>query len=146
VFLVTASFLKSLFLLAVVHYWRNKAKESKEKAKEVELNGKEEGKERRLLTMANLIYLGFIKTALYLSTIILISGGEGLDISITSISTLAFLCWLFFSSSDNPMAKTVLKGRTYSSNPLKTSLLFLLVLIAVAIQPQQYIFSFQLHL
>lgn len=91
------------------------------------------------------MYPGMARAGTYLSLIILVSGGRSTDMPIVVVCTLIFICWLHFCSNDSTLAKTVKKGRSYSSSPIKVCLLYLLVLIAVALQPQQYSFAFELH-
>ena len=65
--------------------------------------------------------------------------------SIVAVSILGFIFWLFMYAKGNDVAQRVEKGRNYSKNPLKMGLLYVLVILAVGLQPQEYSFAFGLH-
>jgi hypothetical protein len=77
--------------------------------------------------------------------VMLISGGRYLSLSIVSATTLVFICWLSIYASDNRIAKTIWRGRNYSTNPIKLSLLYFITITAVGLQPEEYTFAFELH-
>jgi hypothetical protein len=125
VLIIVTSILKCLLLSGLVCYCHEKAKSDKiDKPK--------------ILSFTTLIYPGLIKSGTFLSMVILISAQQRLNLAIVSICTLLFIFWLCWCSRENPVAKTVEKGRTFSPNPIKMGLLYLLVLIASALQPITY--------
>lgn len=88
-----------------------------------------------------MMYPGLVKACTYLSFIVLVSGGRYLSTSIVVSCTLVFIFWLHLCSNDNQVAKTIRKGRNFSSNSIKISLLYLLTLTAIILQPH-YLFAF----
>ena len=82
-----------------------------------------------------MIYPGLIRAGTYLSALILISGGRYLGMSLVAGSILLFIFWLHQCSTDNKVAKSIRKGKNFSTNPIKMSILFILTIIAIALQP-----------
>ena len=91
-----------------------------------------------------MIYPGLIRAGTYLSIVILISGGRYLSMSVVVGCILTFVFWLHQCSNDNKVAKTIRKGRNFSSNPIKMSILYIMAMVAIALQPS-YFFAFELH-
>ena len=91
-----------------------------------------------------MIYPGLIRAGTYLSVVTLISGGRYLSMSVVVGCILTFVFWLYQCSKDNRVAKTIRKGRNFSSNPIKMSILYIMAMVAMALQPS-YVFAFELH-
>lgn len=91
------------------------------------------------------MYPGMIRAGTYLSLVVLTVGNRSLSVTIVTVSTLGFVLWLAVFAKENGVAKRVEKGRHYSKNPLKVTILYTLALVAVGLQPQQYSFAFKLH-
>ena len=86
-----------------------------------------------------------VRAGVYLSVVILAVGDRYLSITIVSVSILGFIFWLVMCAKDNEVSQRIDRGRHYSRNPLKISLLYALTILAVGLQPQQYYFAFELH-
>lgn len=97
------------------------------------------------LSRRNFVYPGMIRAGTYLSLVVLTVGNRSLSVTIVTVSTLGFVLWLAVFAKENGVAKRVEKGRHYSKNPLKVTILYTLALVAVGLQPQQYSFAFKLH-
>ena len=129
VFIVIASTIKTLILFR--SFRSNRPRDVQEKDRQV--------------SRRNMVYPGLAKAGTYLSIILLISGGRYLSLSLVALCSLTFILWLQLCSKDNKIAKTIKKGRNYSINPIKMSILYILTFISVGLQPISYSFSFELH-
>jgi hypothetical protein len=82
---------------------------------------------------SKLVYPGLIKAGVYLSIITLISTGRNMSTAIIIGLILIFCFWLNFGSKDNKIVQILLKGRNYSQDKIKSSILYFILLVSICL-------------
>lgn len=81
-----------------------------------------------MLTGCKLAYPGLIKAGTYLSVVTLITTIRNLSTAIIVALILSLSLWLNFCSKDSKIVQILLKGRNYSQDKIKSTILYVLLL------------------